>query len=223
MHSIFKSAHIPTGRLGANLAKHKDDILRERDRLNAEVEELNTRLQIQRLYTEEIERKREESEKKNKDLYKLLDDTSSEAYQKIRMVDHLKQDIVELNAEKTTSEAEKSDLQHQLNDMRSSNSHLTNQLATNKTSLERKHQALQAALAKDIRLAGELEAVSAHRRQAVLELGQVETQLKLRDSECNRLLKDNVRLDTGREQLQKKLLAVERTKSDLVQDAMKMK
>lgn len=214
---------LPSRRLGANLAKHKDDILRERDRLNAEVEELNKRLQIQRLYTEEIERKREESEKKNKDLYKLLDETSSEAYQKIRMVDHLKQDIIELNAEKTASSAEQSDLQHQLNDMRSANSHLTNQLATNKSSLERKHLALQTSMAKATRLAGELEAVSAHKRQAVLELGQVETQLKLRDSECNRLLKENVRLDTNREQLQKKLLAVERSRSDLVQDAMKMK
>lgn len=60
-------------RLGMNLAKHKEGILRERDRLNAEVEELNKRLQIQRIYTDEIEQKRTDSEKKNKELYKLLD------------------------------------------------------------------------------------------------------------------------------------------------------
>lgn len=55
------------------MAKHKEGILRERDRLNAEVEELNKRLQIQRIYTDEIEQKRTDSEKKNKELYKLLD------------------------------------------------------------------------------------------------------------------------------------------------------
>lgn len=60
-------------RLGLTLAKHKEGILRERDRLNAEVDELNRRLQIQRLYTDEMERKRMESEAKNKELFKLLD------------------------------------------------------------------------------------------------------------------------------------------------------
>lgn len=62
-----------SNRLGSTLAKHKEGILRERDRLNAEVEELNKRLQIQRIYTDEMERKRMESENKNKELYKLLD------------------------------------------------------------------------------------------------------------------------------------------------------
>ena len=60
-------------RLGSSLAKHKESILRERDRLNAEVEELNKRLQIQRAYSDEMEKKRTESENKNKELYKLLD------------------------------------------------------------------------------------------------------------------------------------------------------
>lgn len=60
-------------RLGMTLASHKDGILRERDRLNAEVEELNRRLQIQRLYTDEMEKKRTESENQNKNLCKLLD------------------------------------------------------------------------------------------------------------------------------------------------------
>lgn len=210
-------------RLGGNLAKHRDDILRERDRLNAEVEELNTRLQIQRLYTEEIERKREESEKKNKDLYKLLDDTSSEAYQKIRMVDHLQQDIVELNADKSRLAAEQSDLLLQLDGARAANAHLTDQLQTNRALLEGKQHALQAAVAKATRLAGRLEAASAHQRQVELELGQVETQLKLRNSESNRLLKENGRLEANREQLQKKLLKVDGARSELVQDAMKMK
>lgn len=60
-------------RLGMTLAKHKESILRERDRLNGEVEELNKRLQLQRIYCDEMERKRTESENKNKELYKLLD------------------------------------------------------------------------------------------------------------------------------------------------------
>lgn len=59
--------------LGMTLAKHKETILRERDRLNGEVEELNKRLQLQRIYCDEMDRKRTESEHKNKELYKLLD------------------------------------------------------------------------------------------------------------------------------------------------------
>ena len=86
-------------RLGMTLAKHKEGILRERDRLNAEVEELNRRLQIQRLYTDEMEKKRMETENKNKELYSLLDETSSEAFKEKRLLEQLQQQVNDVTQE----------------------------------------------------------------------------------------------------------------------------
>lgn len=210
-------------RLGQNLAKHKEGILRERDRLNAEVEELNKRLQIQRIYTDEIERKRAESEKKNKELYKLLDETSSEAYQKIRMVDHLKQDITDLNTEKNTMLIETRHLKTQIDQMQSSNLQLNGKLAATKMSLEKVTNTQQLTAVKLTKTAADLEASIGSRKKCQMELGQNTTLLKLRDSECNRLLKDNQQLIKYREQLQKKMMSLERIKGDLTQEVLKMK
>ena len=70
--SGFSLLHIHCS-LGEALVPHKDGILRERDRLNAEVNELNRRLQLLRVYVDEVEKKRSETETKNLELYKLLD------------------------------------------------------------------------------------------------------------------------------------------------------
>lgn len=110
-------------RLGVSLAKYKDTILRERDRLNSEVDELKRRLQMQRIYADEMEKKRMESENKNKNLYKLLDvhffflihfflfqskfitkiliqESSSEAFKDRRQFEQLKVDFDELTKSK---------------------------------------------------------------------------------------------------------------------------
>lgn len=67
--NVYAICHRP----GLSIARQKEVIIRERDRLSAEVEELNKSLQSQKLKNDAIERKRIEFEAKCKDLYKLLD------------------------------------------------------------------------------------------------------------------------------------------------------
>lgn len=55
------------------LAKHADSMLRERDRLLTDVNELSRRLEIQKATIEDIEKKRMDLENKNKELCKILD------------------------------------------------------------------------------------------------------------------------------------------------------
>lgn len=197
--------------------------MRERDRLNAEVEELNKRLQIQRIYTDEVEHRRGESEKLNKELYKSLDATSSEAYQKMRMVDHQRQEIVDLKAQIGGLHAETKQLKTQLEQMHASNAQLNGKLMTSKANLEKMTGMQQVTAGKLAHCAAELEAATLAKRNCHMELQQCTTQLKLRDSECNRLVRDNQQLIKYREQLQKKLMHMERNKGDLVQDMLKMK
>lgn len=60
-------------RLGMSLTKQKDSLIRERDRLTTEVDDLNKKLQQQRQQTDAIEKRRLELEEKCRELYKLLD------------------------------------------------------------------------------------------------------------------------------------------------------
>lgn len=56
-----------------SLTKQKDSLIRDRDRLTAEVDDLNKKLQQQRAQTEAVEKKRTELELKCFELYKSLD------------------------------------------------------------------------------------------------------------------------------------------------------
>lgn len=56
-----------------SLTKQKESLLRDRDRLTAEIEELNKRMQQYQMQNETLEQKRIEYEEKCRDLYRLLD------------------------------------------------------------------------------------------------------------------------------------------------------
>lgn len=56
-----------------SLAKYKEAMKREQDRLNNEIDDLNRKLNIQRQNFEEVEKKKTELDTKNKELYKILD------------------------------------------------------------------------------------------------------------------------------------------------------
>lgn len=66
---IFYARH----RLGMSLAKQKESLIRDRDRLSAEVTELNKLLHHQSEQIEVFEAKRIEYEEKCRELYKSLD------------------------------------------------------------------------------------------------------------------------------------------------------
>lgn len=56
-----------------SLTKQKESLLRDRERLTAEIEELNKRVQIYQLQNDTLENKRTKYEEKCRDLYRLLD------------------------------------------------------------------------------------------------------------------------------------------------------
>lgn len=60
-------------RPGMSLTKQKESLLRDRDRLTAEIEELNKRVQQYQIQNDTIDQKRIEYEEKCRDLYKMLD------------------------------------------------------------------------------------------------------------------------------------------------------
>lgn len=61
------------------------------------------------------------------------------------------------------------------------------------------------------------------RNNCQLQLSQNATQLKFKETECNRLSRENAQMTKTREQLQKKLMAVEMSKGDIMQELLKLK
>lgn len=87
---------------GTSMIKHKEGLLRERDRLQAEVDELLKRLNLQRIYTEELEKKREESKNQVKDLVKQLDEHTNEQFKEKRLLESTQNDLKEITTERDT-------------------------------------------------------------------------------------------------------------------------
>lgn len=106
--------------------RQRENAIRERDRLNNEVDELNNRLLLMKEYADEMESAKNQFEAKNKELYKLLDETSSDSFKDKRMVESLRAELAEVTAERDQKSEEvglfktkaegghKSSLQHNL-------------------------------------------------------------------------------------------------------------
>lgn len=139
------------------------------------------------------------------------------------MVDNLKQDISDLNAEKNTLMTEAKYQKTQLDQMQFNNAQLTGKLAVAKGHQDKMAINMQLTNAKLVKTLADLESTQVIRKKCEMELGQNTTLLKLRDSECNKFLKENQQLIKYREQLQKKMMSLERTKCDLTQEVLKMK
>ncbi|XP_055547011.1 cilia- and flagella-associated protein 58 [Wyeomyia smithii] len=209
--------------VGAAMGKHKESILRERDRLFAEVEELNRRLHIQRVYVEELEAKLGDSEAKVKELYKVLDETSNEAFRDKRMLENLHAQHTEVTAELATKTDEAQHFKAQAEASHKTTLQQGMQMAAIRTTLERlttSNNLLQVKLAK---AQGDFENMVQLKEKVTNELNTKVNILKLKEDENNKFRLENAKLAKSKELLQKKILTIETAKSALDQEVAKHK
>lgn len=75
----------------SQLGKHKVTVLRECERLTQEIRELNKRLQVQRCYSDEIQKKLDDQIEKNRDLFFQWDGATNEGLankKRVEMLNH---------------------------------------------------------------------------------------------------------------------------------------
>nr|XP_029713268.1 cilia- and flagella-associated protein 58-like [Aedes albopictus] len=209
--------------VGAAMGKHKENILRERDRLFVEVEELNRRLNTQRVYTEELDHKCNDAENKLKELYKVLDESSNDAFRDKRMLENLQVQHAEVVADL----AQKTDEALHFKQLAEA-SHKTTvqqgmQMAAIRTTLERlttSNNLLQVKLAK---AQGDFENMVQLKEKVTNELNTKVNILKLKEDENNKFRLENAKLTKSKELLQKKIVAIETAKSTFEHEVAKLK
>lgn len=141
---------------------------------------MNNKLLLMKEYAEELEQSKTQFENKNKELYKLLDETSSESFKDKRQLEALRAELLEVTAERnqkldevnhfrTKSEAgHKSSMQHNL------------QIAALKSNIERlsTHNTVQSM--KFSKLTAEHESLNHLKDKLVHDLGVKSNILKVR-------------------------------------------
>lgn len=254
-----------------SIAKQKEGIIRERDRLTTEVEELNKRLQQQKTQNDTVDKKRIEFETKCKDLYKLLDvsaffllpcafhydclceqiillqETSSEAFKEKRLLDQIKIILNEVTAERNGLTEQ---VKHYKDHVRLlgvskkkknaiikviwSFSTQCEALQTNNVQLNLKIGAVKANLLKMTtqynvcngklnKIQSDVDDYSSECDKLQIELNQKINLIKLKDTENNRLLKENTQLLKFRDVIQKRVILIDAERAELTKEVLKLK
>ncbi|KAH8258199.1 hypothetical protein KR038_007650 [Drosophila bunnanda] len=205
------------------LAMSKRDDGKERERLTAEINDLNKRLNLQRTYAAELDSTIEGLEAKNKELLKLLDETSSDAINLKRKVDGLTKEL-------STMKSEESRYQEQISQMKSANELLTKvkvrqnlQILSLKTNLEHlntQHNATNNKLAK---ITVDLEYTEQERDKNKRALNQRINLLKVREDELIKVRQDNGKLAKSQETIARKYAGLDEAKREVEQENIRLK
>ena len=209
--------------VGQSMAKHKEGLLRERDRLQAEVDELNRRLALQRTYSDEVEQKLVETEGKVKDLYKLLDETSNESFKEKRLLENTQQLLTDTQTDLTSKNEEVKHFKALSEQEHKTSLQQSMQLAALRTTLDRlntTHNLLQVKFSKAV---ADYENMVQLKEKVTNEYNTKVNILKLKEDENNKFRIENGKLIKSKEMLMKKIMLIETVKCTMEQEVLKLK
>jgi chromosome segregation ATPase len=206
-----------------SLAKHKEGNVKERDRLKAEVEELNRRLAFHRSYADDVEKKRMEVENKNKELYRLLEESSTGAFKEKRFLESVQSQLAEMTTKYETELEDSNRFKALADQHHHATVQLSLQLAAVRTNLDKltaQHNLTSLKLAK---VNTDLENMTQLKEKITNQLNTKTNILKLKEDENHKFRLESAKLIKSKEMLMKKMMSVEQLKSGLENEVTKLK
>lgn len=198
-------------------------ILRKSDRLAIEIEELESRLRIQRYYTIQLEDKCTTAEEKVAELYKLLDETSDEAFRDKRMLEKLQEQHANMTDELESKTEEAKKFQAQAEASHKAMAHQEQQMAAIRTSLDRLTTSNNMLQVKLTKTQGDFESMVQLKDKITIALNVKTNTLKLKEDENKRFRLENAMLTKSKDLLQRQIMAVEMAKSAMELEVSKFK
>lgn len=205
----------------SSLGKHKTTVLQECERLTEEVRELNKRLQVQRAYSDEIQKKLDDSLETNRDIYRQWDEATNEA-----MANKRKVETLTMKVEKTEErlEAVNDSMEHYKSQSESRNVRLQErerQLTKMRDELERMKSENTIFKTLKAKLEANLKTCSTEFTNVKHELNQTKNFLGLKEDENRKLLKENEdqlkRLDAAARKIATIEKALSKNNDDILQ------
>ncbi|EDW14497.1 cilia- and flagella-associated protein 58 [Drosophila mojavensis] len=207
---------------GRSRSSRRDDN-KEFERLNDEIKELNKRLQLQRAYAAEVEATIQSLEGRNKELLKLLDETSSDACNLKRKSDALAKELA-------TMKCEEAKYLEQIAHTKANNEHLTKvkvrqnlQILSLKTNMEHLNTLHNSTCNKLAKITVDLEYTVQERDKNRRALNQRINLLKVREDELIKLRQDNAKLAKSQETIARKYGGLEMAKQEVEQENLRLK
>lgn len=195
------------------LGEHKVTVLEECERLTEEIRELNKRLQVQRSYSDEIQKKLDDQLEKNRDLFHLWDGATNEGLANRKKVEmfHHKVEMMEEEMEKVSES-----LLHYKTQAETRHARLMErekQLATMRDNLEKSEADNVTVNNVKAKLEMNFKACSKNNSDLTHELDQMKGFMRLKEDENRKFVIENERNLKKIEGLTRKIAEFGRTTS----------
>ena len=197
------------------LGKHKTTVLQECERLTSEIDDLKSRLQVQRAYSDEIQMKIQDLTQKNQDLYLQWDDATNSSLANQKQVGLLKTKVFEMeeNLDKVTETMVH--YKSQTETLHARLKHRDQQLSEMRENLEKcrtENSILSVTKGKlELNLKNSIDELYEMR----LEMGQLKNSSRLKEDENRKLILENERSLKRIERFIRNIDMVEQTASKL--------
>ncbi|XP_044753434.1 cilia- and flagella-associated protein 58-like [Coccinella septempunctata] len=205
------------------MSKKKEGLQREKERLQGEVVQLSQKLQNALGYQEELEHKNSAADIKITELSAQVDDQTGEIDRHKRQVAKLNQDISEVKEKLSEKELQLNELTEVVGYHMKQIARLENQLKDEKTNYERLYKDHEALNAKHYKVYEDLQVAQSNYEQTRKTLNKKELELKNAEDTVNHLRNDVTKLTKMKDLYDKKLLAMDSDKNDVVQDRNKLR
>lgn len=191
--------------------------------MQAEVEELNKRLILHRLYTSEVEKKAFDAKQEFQKLVTDMDDLSNEQFKDRRLLETTQTALREITAERDILSE---DIRHFKTLIMQNNrtvQHLQDEIANHKLNYEKLSHAMQVNTNKMMKLGRDLESVTEVKNKLMTDFNVKSNLLKLKEDESKRVNIENIQLAKDKEALTKKLGMTLESVSNRDQEILKLK
>lgn len=176
---------------GSQLGKHKATLIEECSRLNNEVKELSNRLQIQRAYSEQTQKKLEESTAANQELYRQWDEATNDGMSNQKKAKKLEETLEQKNDELRSLE---DSVNHYKNQSEARHARLAKRDLQLKSAREEVEKLRIDKNALTVQLAGfekDYEKSKEDLKRQTIEMEQIKKFLKLKEDESRKILHEN--------------------------------
>ncbi|KAK9886136.1 hypothetical protein WA026_014923 [Henosepilachna vigintioctopunctata] len=205
------------------MSKKKEGLQREKERLQAEVVQLTQKLQNALSYQEELEHKNSAADLKLNELNGQVEDQHSEIERFKRQQAKINQDMTDLKEKLSEKEIQLNELTEVVGYHMKQTNRLENQIKDDRATYDRLFKEHETLNAKHFKMYEDLQVAQANYEQIRKQVNKKDLELRNCEDITNHLRGDVAKLTKTKDLYDKKIMAMDADKNEVVQDRLKLR
>lgn len=178
----------------SSLGAHKTTVMQECDRLSEEVRELNKRLKVQRAYSDELQKKLDDSVANMQEFFRQWDEATNETLSNQKKVESLRKKVSEMEDEMDRVNETMLHFKHQSETRHTRLQEREKQIATLRNSLDAARSEILRHKNHKAKMEEKLKMLSTEHTNMTHEILQMKNFLGLKEDESKKLIRENEKM-----------------------------